>query len=103
MAVLDLEVFEAIAKANPFKNAESEGKTLHVWFLVEPSSFDASRADALAATTERYAVTDQAIYLHAPDGIGRSKLAAKMENLAGVRATARNWNTVTKLLDLANA
>jgi len=46
-------------------------------------------------------VTDHAIYLHAPDGIGRSKLAAAMEKLAGVSATARNWNTVAKLLDLA--
>jgi uncharacterized protein (DUF1697 family) len=38
--------------------------------------------------------------LHAPDGIGRSKLAAKIEKTLGVPTTARNWNSVTKLLRL---
>jgi len=41
-------------------------------------------------------------YLHAPDGIGRSKLAARIERLLGVDATARNWRTVTKVFEMAN-
>jgi len=32
-----------------------------------------------------------------PDGVGRSKLAAKVEKLLAVPVTARNWNTVSKL------
>lgn len=75
---------------------------LHIWFLSSAPKFDTARADALAIASESYHVTDQAIYLHAPDGIGRSKLAAAMEKIAGVPATARNWNTVAKLLALAN-
>jgi uncharacterized protein (DUF1697 family) len=41
------------------------------------------------------------LYLHAPEGIGRSRLAARAESLLGVAATARNWRTVTQLLELA--
>jgi uncharacterized protein (DUF1697 family) len=41
------------------------------------------------------------LYVHAPRGIGRSKLAARAETLLGVAATARNWRTVTQLLELA--
>jgi uncharacterized protein (DUF1697 family) len=36
--------------------------------------------------------------LYAPDGIGRSKLAAKIEKALGVPVTARNWNTVGKII-----
>jgi uncharacterized protein (DUF1697 family) len=38
---------------------------------------------------------------HAPDGIGRSKLAANVEKLLGVSATSRNWRTVRKLIEMA--
>jgi uncharacterized protein (DUF1697 family) len=98
--LLSLTTFKLIACANPFPDAE--GKALHISFLSAPPNFDTAKADSLAIPSERYHVTSQAIYLHAPDGIGRSKLAAAMENLAGVSATARNWNTVVKLLALAN-
>jgi len=98
--VISLDAFNAIADANPFPT--DDGKTLHVWFLADVPKFDTARADALAIDSERYHATDPAIYLHAPDGIGRSKLAAAMEKIAGVPATARNWNTVAKLLALAN-
>ena len=99
--VVSCKAFSAIANANPYP--KSEGKALHIWFLASAPDFDAERADALAAVSERYHVTDRAIYLHAPDGIGRSKLAAAMEKIAGVPATARNWNTVSKLLEMATA
>lgn len=98
--VLPYKTFNAIANANPYP--EAEGKILHVWFLAGIHKFNAERADSLAVPSERYHVTGEAIYLYAPDGIGRSKLAAAMEKIAGVPATARNWNTVTKLLTLAN-
>ncbi len=99
--VLPLQAFVHIVNACPFPT--DNGKALHVWFLSETPDFDTVKADALAIPSESYLVTDRAVYLHAPDGIGRSKLAAKIENLAGVPATARNWNTVCKLLALANA
>jgi uncharacterized protein (DUF1697 family) len=35
--------------------------------------------------------------------MGRSKLAAAMDRALGVRGTARNWNTINKVLELAEA
>ena len=56
---------------------------------------------ALCSDSERWQLTDAVFYLHAPDGIARSKLADAAERKLGVGATARNWRTVSKLLELA--
>jgi len=40
-------------------------------------------------------------YLHAPEGVGRSKLAASSEKLLGVPMTDRNWRTVCKVMEMA--
>jgi len=39
-------------------------------------------------------------YLYAPDGVGRSKLAAGVEKLLGVAMTDRNWKTIRKLWEM---
>ena len=42
------------------------------------------------------------LYAWHPDGVGRSKLWTKLAGQTlGVRATARNWTTVTTLLEMA--
>ena len=77
------------------------GKELHLYFLVSrPKKPDLDRLDAVKARSERFALKDTVFYLYAPDGIGRSKLAAAVERSLGVAATARNWNTVEKLLEM---
>ena len=44
------------------------------------------------------------MYLHCPQGYGRSKLSnAFFEKQLGVAATTRNWRTVTALAELASA
>ena len=56
---------------------------------------------ALKTDSERYTLNDWVFYLHAPDGIGRSKLAASVGRHLGVACTGRNWNTVAKLAEMA--
>jgi uncharacterized protein (DUF1697 family) len=94
----------AIARdANPFPEGEAEPRSLHLFFLAtKPANIDAGKLAALQNDTERYALLDDVFYLHAPDGIGRSKLAASVERCFGVPVTARNWRTVNKILALAN-
>ncbi len=99
--VLPADAFIAIAKALPF--TEPDGKLVYIWFPASRFTFDQAKADRLRAETETLHITDHAIFLHAPDGIGRSKLAAKIETLAGVPCTARNMNTVRKLLQMLDA
>jgi len=40
-------------------------------------------------------------YLHTPHGFGASKFAVKFDKGIGVANTARNWNTVLKLMEMA--
>lgn len=90
--------------ANPFPDVEQDPKTLHLYFLAEDvCNADWAALDALKSSTEHFRLIDRIFYLHAPDGIGRSKLAAKVEKYLGVPATARNWRTVEKVLQLAGA
>jgi len=91
---------EAAIAGNPFPKAERDPKSLHLFFLASPPSADMKRLNEITSPTERFALVDKVLYLYAPDGIGRSKLAARVEKLLGVPATARNWRTVTKVRDL---
>lgn len=88
---------------NPFPEAESEPKTLHLGFLASvPNNPDLDKLETLRSENERFRLIDKVFYLHAPDGIGRSKLAARAERMLGVPMTDRNWRTVAKLRQLAN-
>jgi len=85
-------------ESNPFPEAASDPKTLHFLFLAEPAANPNIEAlDDMKAPTERFKLTSGVFYLHAPDGIGRSKLAASAERQLGVVTTGRNYRTVEKL------
>jgi uncharacterized protein (DUF1697 family) len=100
--VLGPEDIERAVASNPFPEAESEPKTLHVLFLASmPRSPDLGALESIRGDRERFALKDGFFYLHAPEGIGRSKLAANTERLLGVSATGRNWRTIRKIMAMA--
>jgi uncharacterized protein (DUF1697 family) len=95
---------ENAAAGNPFPEAGENPKSVHVFFLAErPKQADLKSLEALKAGSERFLLKGNVLYLHAPDGVGTSKLAAQAERLLGVAATARNWRTVTRLLAMVSA
>ena len=100
--VLTVPELRRIVEGNPFPEATSAPRSLHLLFLAGPPAANASvRLGEVAADGESFALGDGVVYLHAPQGVGRSKLAAGAERRVGVPATARNWRTVTAVLDLA--
>lgn len=100
--LLDLVEMEQAMASNPFPEAESDPKTLHLYFLASaPRNPDLEMLDSLQKDNEQFKLIDNVFYLHAPDGIGRSKLAERVEKALGVAATARNWRTVSKIMVLA--
>jgi len=102
--ILTIENYQAILDANPFPDAVNEPQTIHVGFLTEPAiEPDIDAIEYLKSPTEDYRLVEGAFYLHAPDGIGRSKLAAKVDKCLGVATTGRNWRSATKLAELANS
>ena len=99
--LLERAELEAAMAANPYPEAANEPKTLHLYFLTEPAG--SPNFDLLANSqkeNERFTLQDQLFYLHAPDGIGRSKLAANVDRALGVPTTARNWRTINKLREM---
>jgi len=102
--VLDAAAVQAAVDANPFPEGVDDPKTLHFSFLEKkPSKPMLKEMEELRIASERFQLIGQVFYLHAPDGIGRSKLAAKVEKLLGVSATGRNYRTVAKILSMAGA
>lgn len=93
---LDKEHFLGVIHNNPYPLAE--GKSLHVYFLTTmPQQGFATVLDSVKVASEAYSLWGQTLYLHAPDGIGKSKLARKLETAVGCAVTARNWNTISAL------
>ncbi|MCC9599107.1 DUF1697 domain-containing protein [Stieleria sp. JC731] len=101
LILLSSEQFEETIEANPFPDASDDPKSLHFFFLQTPATdADLPAIDAIKSETEQYVLTDSVFYLHAPEGIGRSKLAAKVERYLDVPTTARNFRTVQKLSEM---
>jgi uncharacterized protein (DUF1697 family) len=95
---------ERAVKGNPFPEAADNPKSLHLFFLAEPSKDpDLKSLEAVKNNSERFALKGRVFYLYTPDGFGTSKLASKVEKVLGVQTTARNWRTVTTLLEMASA
>lgn len=111
---LDLDVAvmlrtrEQLAKVvarSPFVEAGIDPTKLHVTFLRDTP--DARAIKKLRGTRfepDELRVVRRDVYLHCPNGYGRSKLNnAFLEKQLGVAATTRNWRTVTTLAELAGA
>lgn len=102
--VRDHAYLRAIVDDCPFPAAELEPRQLHVTYFsapVDPARF--AHLDRETHLPEEFRLGDRALYLYAPDGLGRSKLAEALSRPRvnkGVTATTRNWNTVAKLVEL---
>jgi uncharacterized protein (DUF1697 family) len=100
--LLELEDLERVIQQNPFPEAEANPKALHAGFLAAaPERPDMKTLESLKSDSERFRLLGSVFYLHAPEGVGRSKLAAKSERLLGVPMTDRNWRTVRTLWKMA--
>ena len=94
----------AVVKRNPLAKVVKSPKRYQVSFLEKkPSAALIRELEAVAAPSERVVAHGREIYAWHPEGVARSKLWAALAGKGlGVTATARNWTTVTKLLELAD-
>ena len=96
--------YQRIVAANPFPEGVFDPKTLHLFFLARPA---VANAKALLAdrqgSREQFQLTSEVMYLHCLDYLSGSKIAERAEKLLGVPATARNWNTVSRLSAMLDA
>lgn len=99
-----LAQWSAVITKSPFlKSADAEPTKFHVTFLAEKPGAQVIRTLKQAPCNgDEWHLSGSVIYLHCPNGYGRSKLSNNhLERLLGVTATTRNWNTVQKLYELA--
>jgi uncharacterized protein (DUF1697 family) len=98
--------WKKIVAANPFPD-EAAADPSHLLVVLLKDAPGARRMAELQAAIkgrERIEGSGRHAYLVYPDGIGRSKLTLPViEKALGTRGTARNWNTVLKLAELAGA
>ena len=99
------EQLAAVVAHDPIEGAADDPKHYQVTFLTgEPAADAITRLRSRATDTERLATAGRELYSWHPDGIAGSKLAAALSaKQLGAGATARNWTTVTALLEMASA
>jgi uncharacterized protein (DUF1697 family) len=93
-----------VVERNPLGKVAKDPKRYQVSFLAGPlpAGVKPKLQEALREP-EELVFAAREIYAWHPDGVARSKLWAALAGRGlGVTATARNWTTVTKLLELAN-
>jgi uncharacterized protein (DUF1697 family) len=93
-----------VVRRNPLGEIADNPKRYQVSFLEsEPDAKAVEKVSALAVDGERMEVIGREIYAWHPGGVARSKLWSGLAGKGlGVKATARNWTTVTTLLEMAD-
>lgn len=87
----------AVVAGNPYTVG---GTVVSVTFLRDRASASAVAAIDPRAYDDEFVVAGREVYLHTPNGYGRSKLLNRFwERKLGTVATTRNWNTVVALAE----
>lgn len=99
-----LHDWHKVVRENPFEGQFEEGRHAHAaWLARPPKSEHVDTLRAFCVGREAIQVIGSVAYLLTPNGFGTSKFAERFDKLIGVPNTARNWNTVLKLLELGEA
>jgi uncharacterized protein (DUF1697 family) len=99
------ELREAVAR-NPFAKRPDihPGKLLVTFLAAEPRPEARDAVLAIKSDPEELRIDGREIYIYFPNGQGRSKLSwVRIEKMLNVPGTGRNWNSVTKLLAMAES
>jgi uncharacterized protein (DUF1697 family) len=96
------EELAGVIARNPFLGEGCAEDELHVYFLADrPDPDRVARLDPDRSPPDRFSVSGREIYLRLPDGMARTRLTnAYFDAKLATTSTARNWRTVTKLLEL---
>lgn len=90
-------------KKNPFAKREFEPAKLAVTFLsADPGAGIRRQLATIDTAPEEMVVLGREIYTYFPNGMARPKIPwPKIEKILNTSGTARNWNTVRKMLAMA--
>jgi uncharacterized protein (DUF1697 family) len=99
--LLTVAALKTAIDINPYAAMTADPASVHLGFLASPPPHpDLEALSKIKSASEQFQLIGSVFYLYAPDGVGRSKLAARAEKLLGVTMTDRNWRTVGKLWEM---
>lgn len=104
VVVRTVEQLRDAVAADPFGADAPDGAKHFLGFLDgHPDPATAQAVEAMEIAPDRAALLGDHLYLWCPDGISKGPLSrVDWDRRLGVTVTVRNWNTVTKLLELAD-
>jgi uncharacterized protein (DUF1697 family) len=92
----------AVVKKNPFAKREFDPAKLAVLFMNSELTADTRKElESLKLGPEEVKAYAREVYVYFPDGMGRSKLSPVIDRVLKKTGTARNWNSVMKLTEMA--
>jgi uncharacterized protein (DUF1697 family) len=91
-----------VVAGNPYLKSGAEPSKLHVTFLAaKPTATAIAKLDPDRCPPDEFIVSGREIFMLLPNGMGRTKLTIDyFEKRLATQGTARNWNTVNKLLGM---
>ena len=95
---------KSLIPANPYLLEDNfEPSKMAVVFLYEKASADQiGKLSGIGYPPDKFKVAEKEIFIFCPNGFGRTKLYTNFfEKKMGVTGTARNWNTVLAILEMA--
>jgi len=97
------ELRDTIGRNPLAKRASTEPRSFLIWFLVsDPGEEIRKQVRAVRTEPEELRIDGREVYIYFPNGMARPQMKwAAIEKILAVRGTGRNWNTVTKLLEMA--
>ena len=97
------EMREVVAR-NPFakRRGIEPGKLLVSFLASDPGEEAREKVRQMKGDPEELRIEGRELYIYFPNGIGRSKLPwARLEKTLKTPGTGRNWNSVTKMMEMA--
>ena len=95
-----------VIRRNPFagRNAVEPNRLLVYCLSADPTPEARAKALALPPTPEELRLDGRQLYIYYPNGVGKATLQlAALERALAVQGTGRNWNTITRLVEIAEA
>jgi uncharacterized protein (DUF1697 family) len=104
--VRTLPEWKEVIKRSPFsgRNGIEPAKLLVHFLAGHPAETAHQKARAMPPVPEEVHIVEREVYIYFPNGMGRPKLSfAALERAIAVTGSGRNWNSVLKLLEMAQS
>jgi uncharacterized protein (DUF1697 family) len=95
---------KAVVANNPFVDRSNihPSKLLVLFLAGDPGAEARSKVLAIKTDPEELRVAGREVFIHYPNGMGQTKLSwMSIEKALKTTGTGRNWNSVTKMLEIA--